>query len=62
MRGIQDDNGNNRVKDDAIGLIGGVGCLVLSELDPGWGVFWLASGVVLIAWSVISIYRRRARR
>ena len=48
-------------KDDAIGFIGGAGCLALSELDRAWGPFWLAVGAILIAWSLISIYRGKAK-
>lgn len=49
MRGLK--------KDDTVGFTGGAGCLLLSELDPAWGLFWLVAGMLLIAWTLMSICR-----
>ncbi|GAB4152022.1 MAG: hypothetical protein Tsb009_27710 [Planctomycetaceae bacterium] len=48
-------------KDDVVGLVGGLICLGLSEIDRGWGLFWFVAGVGLIAWSVVSIFRPKRK-
>ncbi len=55
FRGIKRDDAKSRLSENTIGLIAGAGCLGLSEIDPGWGKFWLLAGAVLILWSLISI-------
>jgi hypothetical protein len=48
-------------KDDIIGLVGGLLCLCLSELDPGWGLFWFAVGILLIVWTLASMRKARPK-
>ena len=47
--------------DDLIGFLGGVICLIVSEVDTKWGLFWFGAGVLLIAWSAISFWLRGRR-
>ena len=46
-------------KDDLIGIIGGLVCLGLSQVDAAWSGFWLIAGVVLLVWSIRTALRRR---
>ncbi len=54
--------GAKRRYDDLIGLLGGLLCLVLSEFDRDWGVFWLVAGVILLIWSAGSYLYTRFKR
>lgn len=45
--------------DDLLGIAGGAFFVWLSEIDRNWGIFWFAAGVLLIGWSVVSMFVRR---
>jgi hypothetical protein len=49
-------------RDDLLGFVGGMVCVGISQVDVEWGLFWAITGIVLIAWSTLSILRRNGGR
>jgi len=47
--------------DDLLGLLGGLLCLGIAQIDAAWAGFWTVAGIVLIVWSAVSFLRRRSR-
>jgi hypothetical protein len=47
--------------DDLLGLLGGLLCLGIAQIDAAWAGFWTVAGIVLIVWSAVSFLRRRSQ-
>jgi hypothetical protein len=46
----------SKIKQDILGIAGGILLILFSFLDKEWSLFWLIAGIIILLWTLGSFF------